>query len=191
VIGNLNNSYYLMRHGRSLANNAGIIISSLEDGSGGWGLAEGSLPDIRAALKGSGLSRDTVFFSSPFKRALETAWCAADYLSAEEVRIDKDLRERFFGDFEGTDDKNYHRVWQDDGKNPDNGNYGVESPRDVLYRLKNFIHRVDMFYSHRTICLVSHGDPLNILLTHTAGLGVEEHRNIVSMKTSELRPLFP
>ncbi len=179
-----------MRHGRSLANNAGIIISSLEDGSEGWGLAEGSSLNIRAALKGSGLPRDTVFFSSPLKRALETAWCAADFLSAGEVRIDKDLRERFFGDFEGTDDKNYHRVWQDDGNNPDNSNHRVESPRAVLLRLEKFILKVDRFYSHRSICLVSHGDPLNILLTHAAGLGVEEHRNIVSMKTSELRPLF-
>ncbi len=180
-----------MRHGRSLANYAGIIISGLEDGTGGWGLAEGSCEDIRFSLKGSGLSRDTVLFSSPFKRALETARCAADYLKVEEVGIDHNLRERFFGEFDGTDDKNYPRVWLDDGGNPENSRYRVESPREVLHRMINFIHRVDLLYSGRKICLVSHGDPLNILLTHAAGLGVENHRNIVSMKTSELRPLFP
>jgi len=180
-----------MRHGRSLANNAGIIISCLEDGTGGWGLAEDSAQDIRVSLKGRGLSRDTVFFSSPFKRALETARCAADYLSAGEVSIDKALRERFFGDFEGTDDTNYNQVWLDDGRNPDNRNHSVESPREVLHRLTDFIRRVDVLYSGRNICVVSHGDPLNILLTHADGLGVEDHRNIVSMKTSELRPLYP
>lgn len=180
-----------MRHGRSLANEAGLIISNITDGTAGWGLALNSDSDIRDSVKGSELSSDTVIFSSPFKRAYETALVAAEVLKCNPPLPAAPLRERFFGSLDKKSDSHYPDVWADDAANSDNNNLGVESPAEVLMRLSDFVMKTDSEFSGRTILLVSHGDPLNILLTHAAGLPLTGHMKIRAMKTAELRNLFP
>jgi broad specificity phosphatase PhoE len=178
-----------MRHGRSLANEEGIILSNLVDGTNGWGLAEGADIEIKQTLKNRVLPSDTLIFSSPFKRAHETALVAAANIGCTAPLLSKILRERFFGDLDKKGDYQYRTVWVDDAANPDNRLNGVESPADVLKRLLGLINETNSNYSGRTILFVSHGDPLNILLTHAAGIQLSRHMKIVGMKTAELRPL--
>src|SRR5512135_3022325 len=84
----LANRYHAMRHGQSKANVAGVIVSRIEtDRSGDWGLSD---LGRRQALT-----------------AAERCALPADTLAAE-------LRERCFGDLEGTTAANYARVWQAD-----------------------------------------------------------------------------
>jgi len=189
VFSSLKNRYYLLRHGRSLANQAGLIISSPLSGISGWGLAEGACSEVVRSLKNRDLPRDTVFYSSPFKRALETAECAAESIGSETIIEAPELGERFFGIFDEGEDIHYSRVWELDSGNPDNGSFGVESPRSVFRRLSEFIYRIDLQYDEKTLVLVSHGDPLDILLTAAAGKDISRHRDIETMKTAELRLL--
>jgi probable phosphoglycerate mutase len=187
---NLNNRYFLLRHGRSLANEKGIILSNIRDGAEGWGLAEGSASEIRNSISGSTLPSDTVIFSSPFKRAFETALAAAEILECGEPQISDSLRERYFGAFDLGPDIRYKEVWTEDALNADNTKQGVESPSEVLRRIVNFLLETDRRYQRRTILFVSHGDPLNILLAASSGLGLTRHMETDTMKTAELRYLF-
>jgi len=191
VFSNLTNSYLLLRHGRSLANQAGLIISSSDDGIGGWGLAEGACIEVAKSLDGLSLPSGTIFYTSPFKRALDTARCAAEFIGSDTIIEAAELGERYFGKFDKGEDRNYSRVWQLDAGNPENIRDGVESTRSVFRRLGKLISEIDNQYNGQTIILVSHGDPLDILLTAAAGLEVCRHREIEAMKTAELRPLLP
>lgn len=184
------NRYFVLRHGRSLANVEGIIISNEPDGIEGWGLAPGSASDIKASFDGQDLPSDTVIFSSPFKRARETALVAAETLKCAPPQTAPSLRERFFGSLDKSSHSHYPTVWTDDALDAENNRLGVESPAEVLQRLSEFILETDSAYSGRTILLVSHGDPLNILLSSSGGSPLTSHMNNDSMKTAELRYLF-
>lgn len=188
---NFNNRYFILRHGRSLANEEGIIVSNMQDGVEGWGLVRESAANIRDSLNRYDLSSDTVIFTSPFKRAYETALVAAQVLNCGAPIIAAPLRERFFGSLDKKADSYYPDVWADDALNSGNTKSGVESPAEVLSRLTDFIIETDSNFSDRTILMVSHGDPLNILLTYAAGSPLINHMKIDPMKTAELRNLFP
>ncbi len=100
---------FVLRHGRSLANEAGIVISSLANGVlPEYALApEGVLQaaaagqQLRAWLAAQGLPAAAVrICASPFSRTLQTARTIAAELGLPEeaVAVEPDLRERFFGD---------------------------------------------------------------------------------------------
>ena len=179
-----------MRHGRSMANEAGIILSNPAEGIHGWGLVEGAEEEIRVSVERSDLPVDTLIYSSPFKRATETAWYTAGIIACPEPNIDEALMERYFGSFDKSGEHYYRDIWSEDAENSRNNLHGVESPTDVLNRLMKFLFEKESDFSDRTILLVSHGDPLNILFTHFSGLPVNKHRDIEPIGTAELRPLL-
>ncbi len=189
---NLKNSYYLMRHGRSLANEEGIIISTPENGCIGWGLAEEGRNQIRRSLENqSVLNERTLIYCSDFKRTRESAEEASDILGAEEPRQTVLLRERNFGSYEKTGDANYAKVWEKDALDPDNGAEGVESPRHVRERFLMLIIELEERYQGRKILLISHGDILQIALTWTENRGCDTHRSLKHLETAEIRPYVP
>ena len=118
----LANKFSIMRHGQSKANVAGLIVSRIEtDRDGDWGLSELGRQQAQSAAQRSGLPADTVILSSDFARARQTAEIIRAHLGAPAVTVAEALRERCFGDLEGTPAANYARVWQ-----ADNGNAGQQ-----------------------------------------------------------------
>src|SRR5262245_11515089 len=105
-VSKLNNRYILQRHGRSLANEQGIIISDPQVGTVAFGLvAEGRTEARRSAgwLKSRRFfNRDkAIIFSSDFKRARETAEESRGVLGSEiDIVATPALRERNFGGLE-------------------------------------------------------------------------------------------
>lgn len=74
----LQNNYFGLRHGQSTANVAGIISSTMLIGTTNHGLTDlgrsqsrNSAPEL-IKLIGEGQLTNTIFYSSPFKRAKET-----------------------------------------------------------------------------------------------------------------------
>ena len=183
------NRFYCLRHGRSLANEAGLIISDPAVGSSGWGLAPGAEKVVRKNLVLSGLNSDTVICTSPFTRARETADIAVSKLGSSGSVVYENLKERWFGDWEGSSYENYHRVWALDKFSRDNDADGVESPLEVLERLLTVLFELDTQYSRRDILLVSHGDPIDILLTWTFDQSLTSHMDL-GMETAEIRPVI-
>ena len=100
---------FVLRHGRSLANERSIIVSRLDNGLlAEYALAPAGVEQAAEAgkallawLSANGLApTDVRIVASPFSRTVQTAQTAAAQLGldASTVRTDDALRERFFGD---------------------------------------------------------------------------------------------
>jgi len=185
----LNNTYYLMRHGRSLANEQGLIVSTIENGGTAYGLTDEGREQVRhTLLVQTLLDSRTIIVSSDFLRTRETAALAAELLHAPAPLTSELLRERNFGRFELKSDRFYDEVWKDDKNGT--GTSGAESPSEVQARFRQFMEGMEEKYRGEQILVVSHGDILQIALTWGAGIPPEQHRSLDHMHTAEIRP-FP
>ena len=183
------NRWLGLRHGRSKANEQGIVVSSAEIGCHRYGLTEeGKLSVSSSVRANSALDGTTLIFSSDFKRTAETAAIVSETIGARQpVTYDTRLRERFFGDYEGTSADCYERVWNDDALDANNASNNIESPRQVGKRTLTFVTETDALYSGQTILIVSHGDPLQILTCMLSGQSTAKHRSAVPWETAEIR----
>ena len=185
----LANTFSIMRHGQSRANVAGIIVSRIEnDRRGDYGLSELGRAQALEAAQACGLSRGTVIFSSDFSRAMQTAEIVRAHLDAPEVNLAEELRERRFGEWEGSGTDNYARVWAADETDSDQVG-GVEPAAAVLDRATALIVDLERRYSGRHILLVSHGDTLQILQAAFLRLSPTSHRRLPALRTAEIRQL--
>lgn len=187
----LNNRYFAMRHGHSLANQRAIIVSQPENGLDGFGLSELGRVQVRESLQRfSILPVDIIIVSSDFCRARESAELAAHSLSAvEAINLDPRLRERNFGELELTADSGYADVWQADAENPDHQMMGVESVNQVMKRVTSVIVDYEDYCSNTSILLVSHGDALQVLETAFARMDGSQHRQLEHLHTAQIREL--
>lgn len=187
----LANRYHAMRHGQSKANEAGVIVSRIEtDRDGDWGLSELGRRQARETAERCGLPADTVICSSDFARARQTAEIVRERLSVPEVTLSEELRERCFGDLEGTPASNYARVWQADnaGAGAQSGS-GIESADAVLDRATALVADLERRYAGRDVLLVSHGDTLQILQAGFQRMAASAHRRLPHLDTAQIREL--
>jgi probable phosphoglycerate mutase len=186
----MNNSYYVFRHGESRANVEGIIVSDPVVGTVDYGLTDEGRRQVRAGISGAEIfDADTLIVSSDFLRAVQTAEIIREALGAAPVVFDERLRERFFGEREGLSHENYAATWKNDASDPNQAHNGAETVGEVLERMQAVISSLEEAYSGRKIILVSHGDPLMILLSSFAGVGPGQHRSLPYIGTAEIRPL--
>jgi probable phosphoglycerate mutase len=182
----LRNRYFLMRHGQSKANVAGIIVSSLaRDASGDYGLSALGREQALKSAAGSGLPAGTVICASPFARARQTAEIVREFAGAAPVTVADALCERFFGDWDGTDSAHYEKVWADDQEG--RAASGVEPVTEVLDRTTALVAELDRRHENEDILLVSHGDALQILQTGFLGTDPALHRTVPHLETAEIR----
>ena len=185
----LANTFTVMRHGQSRANVAGIIVSRIEnDRRGDYGLSPAGRAQALEAATTSGLPTDTVICSSDFARARQTAEIVRAHLNAKDVDIAEALRERCFGQWEGSSTDNYARVWAADETGSDQVG-GVEPADAVLDRMTALVLDLDRRHTGRHILLVSHGDPLQILQAGFLRMNPAAHRSLPGLQTAEIRPL--
>ncbi len=191
----LRNAYFALRHGRSEANERGIVVARLESACAGFGLSAAGRAEVRASvaperLRAHGVEPErALVVSSDFLRARETAelLCAENGLVPP--RLDARLRERWFGGLEGGSTAGYGRIWARDREDPDHEDLGCESVAAVLARLVSLVRDLEREHGGRGIVLVSHGDPLQVLETAFRGLRPGEHRSLRPLATAELRRL--
>ncbi|MDC7219201.1 MAG: phosphoglycerate mutase family protein [Spirochaetales bacterium] len=185
----MNNRYYGLRHGRSRANEAGIIVSDPSVGTVRWGLSDFGRNQVKEGVEKSSLDENTIIVSSDFLRTWETALLTAEVLGCEPPRKDIRLRERFFGNYEEKDNTHYKLVWAEDIKNGGNTLEGVESPEAVKNRFGSLIEELEQDYQDKDIILVSHGDALQIGQTWFEGKEARIHRSLDHLDTGEVRRL--
>jgi len=181
------NRYLLMRHGHSLANEAGLIISDPVKGVAGYGLSTEGHAQLRTLIANWEYPEPDAVVHSDFLRTTETARYIAEHFNLG-MMIDTGLRERYFGAYEGKDDLHYHEVWAlDQASSSQAGNQNlnqrellqinqVETLDKVAQRLRSVIERLEAQYEGSTLLLVSHGDPLQILLTSLEQKPLGQHR---------------
>ena len=186
----LANRFSVMRHGQSKANAVGIIVSCIDnDRRGDYGLSELGREQALAAARRCGLPKDTLIWSSDFSRARQTAEIVRAQLGAAEVAIAEALRERCFGEWEGSATGHYARVWASDEADPNHPDGDVESAAAVVDRTTALIMDLERQYSGRDILLVSHGDPLQILQAAFLRIDPSRHRSLPPLETAEIRRL--
>ncbi|XP_058213840.1 uncharacterized protein LOC131325541 isoform X2 [Rhododendron vialii] len=154
----LGNRYWVLRHGKSIPNEMGLIVSSMENGT----LEEYSLAPEgvnQAQLAGELFQKELMekkilienvrICYSPFSRTSHTAKVVASVLDIP---------------FDGPQCK-YSVIWALDEKYPFVKPEGGESVSDVVSRLTKALITIESAFQGCTILVVSHGDPLQILQT--------------------------
>jgi probable phosphoglycerate mutase len=187
----LSNCYLAIRHGQSVANLEGKIISQPENGLGGYGLSDAGKSQVSAAVRSDErLNENILIVSSDFKRARESAEIIHSLIDCKfPVEFDQRLRERNFGELELSTDSNYESVWREDHIDADNKLRAVESPNQVMARVTDLVSEYEDKLSGETLLLVSHGDALQILQTAFLKQDASKHRMQEHLNTAEIREL--
>lgn len=186
----LANTFSVMRHGQSLANVAGVIVSCIENGRrSDYGLSKLGRAQALETARACGLPGDTIICSSDFSRARQTAEIMRAHLDAPEIRLAEELRERCFGEWEGSGTDNYARVWAADETDSAQDGTGVEPVAAVLDRTTALIVDLERRHSGRHILLVSHGDTLQILQAGFLRMSAARHRSLPALQLAEMRQL--
>jgi probable phosphoglycerate mutase len=194
----LRNHWFALRHGQSLANVEGIVVSDPANGCDGYGLTDTGRAqfqqslalDRRQALGAIAPDHQALIVSSDFARAAQSAAIAAQLLQTDtDVQISKLLRERFFGRYELSSAEAYDTVWQADSKDATTATHGVEPVICVARRMAGLVEILDQQHLGRTIVLVSHGDPLQILECVFNAIPLSQHRELPPLDNAELRLL--
>lgn len=186
---------YVMRHGESLANVAGEIVSDPARGVPGFGLSPRGREQAQAAAEGPVRAAGvTVVRSSDFARARETAEVVHAHLGlAAALELDPDLRERSFGAFEGRQGAEwYPEVWRRDAARPDDPGDGIEPVAAVAARARRAAQRCREACGEGGVgLLVCHGDTAQILLAVSEGWDPARHRQVPHLETAGVRRLGP
>lgn len=187
----LHNTYLCMRHAQSIANQHHIIVSSPETGINGYGLTqEGEQQVLHAIFTNKEILAVTHIYTSDFLRAYQTAMIISQQLNNIPVKTDVRLRERYFGQFEGTSSENYHKVWDMDCKSEqDIACYNVEPIHAVARRMISFLLDCENTHKNQNILVVSHGDPLQILYAIASVLLAHQFKSLPHFTNAEVRLL--
>ncbi|PMR75718.1 histidine phosphatase family protein [Billgrantia endophytica] len=182
------NHYLLMRHGHSQANERGLIVSTPRLGLTSFGLSPRGEAQLEALVADWRWPEPTRILHSDFQRTTETAaWVAKRF--GLSLQAEPRLRERVFGEFEGQPDEHYARVWALDAHSPEHREHAVESVASVAARMQEVIASLESERRGETILLVSHGDPLQILLTALGGRPLSQHRDQPPLPPASITPL--
>jgi len=185
----LNNTYYLLRHGRN------IHQTELKDFCYGWPedkkpceLDEVGIKEVTASgikLKDKNID---LIYSSDILRAKQTAEIVASIIGIDKVIYNVKLRDLNWGVFAGGLKKTALDFYQDKDRmnnRPDNG----ESWGDLRKRVSAFLKEIDNKNENKNILLVSHGDAILLLEAWLHDWNFEEileqRKNMI--QTGELR----
>lgn len=179
----------VLRHGHSLANQSGLIASSVENAGDAFGLTTEGRAQVRSSVAQARahVTEPISVLSSPLLRARETAEIAAD-LFGTALRVDDRLIERDFGDLEMGPDDLYESVWAIDRKDPTHRTWRVESVVEVLARLQQLLEEIRCTTSG-TALLVTHGDVASALICASVGVPLSRHREVGGLATAEILPV--
>lgn len=177
-----------MRHGHSQANEQGLIISSPERGLNAFGLSALGEQQLLETVEDWQWTTPTRVVHSDFLRTTQTAERVA---SAFGLTLEKEqrLRERYFGELDGQADRYYPDVWALDAQDADHQQYQVEAVSRVAARLCAVIEGLEQQCSGETVLVVSHGDPLQILLTALANKPLTQHREQAALLPASITRL--
>ncbi|KAI8815571.1 histidine phosphatase superfamily [Fimicolochytrium jonesii] len=191
---------FIVRHGQSIANVQGLIVSDPAVGCHDFGLSEVGVEqalEAGRALKTLLTQSATpvtalTIHTSDFLRTLQTAHHLASELVPFPVTVTSTpaLRERAFGDYNHTSVAHYNDVWAHDAARVCDAQTGVESPEDVRRRAVAFVMQADEDAGEGEVCVfVGHGDTLQILQTAFEGISAWDHRTLPPLGTAEVREL--
>ena len=109
---------------------------------------------------------EAVVVSSSFKRAKRSAEIMHAILGCTQpLQIDEALNERDFGKYNFKGSEFMNEIRENDAKDDGtNAQHGVEHVLSCLSRMSALVKQMEEAYTNKDVILVSHDDPLRILL---------------------------
>ncbi|HVJ48696.1 histidine phosphatase family protein [Desulfitobacterium sp.] len=168
----------LTRHGETRWNLEGLVQGAMDSPLTEKGIRQAQV--LANRLQDEGIS---VIYSSDLPRAIATADEIRKRLNLPEVFISAAMRELSFGDWEG-------RAWKDlRGAYPDLFKLWEESPHQVQIpggesilqvteRAWSFFSSLPSKYPEQTICIVTHGMTLQLLVKKALGIAIDDWTNV-------------
>lgn len=168
----------LTRHGETLWNLEGRVQGALDSPLTNKGIRQAQILAERLMAE-----RISAVYSSDLLRAMATADEIRKKLNLPEIFLSADLRELSFGEWEG-------KVWWDLRQNYpelfkiwDQGPHevqipGGESMQEVTERAWNFFLSLSAKHPNETICVVTHGMTLQLLVKKALGIAIEDWVNV-------------
>lgn len=164
----------LTRHGQTLWNIEGRVQGSLDSP-----LTEKGILQARSLATRLKNQRIDHIYSSDSQRAIDTAEEIRRELGLGKISTNPALREFAFGEWEGriwqelrVDYPDIFKVWDSEPHlitTPGGENMGI-----VQERAWNFLEKIAEEHSGQTVCLVTHGLTLKLLVTKALGFEVHE-----------------
>ena len=186
----LKNHFFVMRHGQSIANVDGLIVSHPENGLTNYGLSDKGRQQVIDGIQASNLNVRIHLYSSDFRRARETAEVVHQTLNCDhKIVFDKRLRERHFGDFELGPDTHYPDIWAMDKCGHGHAEHNVETVQSVVQRALAVVFDFEKNFDNETCLIIAHGDILQILQTAFYQIPPRRHRELPHLETAEVRAL--
>lgn len=167
------NHYFVMRHGESENNVAGLLCYDDSIPSRLTPFGRSQALRTGASLAGKGITR---IIASPLMRGRETAAAVAEALGLPETSIsyDERLRELNLGVFNGKPAREYEDSFANIdeflAKSPEGG----ESWSDIRGRLGELLYEIERTYQNEGVLIVTHGSPLRMLSAVSRGLTIQE-----------------
>lgn len=171
--------FILLRHGQTDWN-----LQHLYQGQSDIRLNQTGIEQAREAAEALKHEKIDAAYSSDLSRASETAKAVLRYHPQTPLVIDPILRERAFGDLEGT-------PYQRDLLNPavrdliDKNPYayrfsgGGESLEDVLVRARKALEQIAAKHPNQNVLLVSHGTFIGLFIIALKGLPIAARKDYV------------
>ncbi|EGW38074.1 histidine phosphatase family protein [Desulfosporosinus sp. OT] len=164
----------LTRHGQTLWNIEGRVQGSLDSPLTEKGILQAR--SLACRLKNQGIDH---IYSSDSLRAIGTAEEIRRELGLENLSTNPALREFSFGEWEGCIWQELRVAYPDIFKIWDSEPHMVTTPggenmEKVLERAWKFLQQIIKDHSGQTVCLVTHGLTLKLLVTKALGFEVHE-----------------
>jgi len=191
------NRYLILRHGYSLSNEREIAISTLPEKIE-CPVTERGIEEVRKVAKILRKEKVDLIFSSDLLRTAQTAEIVSKELGIPKINFDERLRDIQAGIYEGKESKEYHSFWKNLKERFIKAPPAGESYNDVKMRIYQFLKEIDKQYEGKTILIVGHQRPLDMLRGAVEGLTLEEFLEKIEpdkIKTGEVKKiefrLFP
>jgi probable phosphoglycerate mutase len=168
----------LIRHGTTEWNIAGRMQGHMDTDLAEIGIKQAELLGHRLKLE----EWDGII-ASDLIRARQTAQTISDLTGTPLLGIDPRLRERHFGQLEGTTREERIVLF---GENWSEQDLGLESDAALLQRWFSFLEELALAHRGKRILLVSHGGYIAPVLEHMMGEPVLSHLSNTSLTIMEL-----
>ena len=188
----LTKRWFVLRHGRSEANEAGLVASQLATAENAYGLTQVGRGEVEKSVREAKTdilaNLPLAIIMSPFLRTRETAEIASEVLGIQ-PEVDHRLMERDFGDYELLSDDHYQLVWDADPETPDEIPGQAETVYSVEKRTTDLVLELEEDSEINTYLLVTHCDVAMILTCAFQKLDPRLHRSLDPIQTGEVRQL--
>jgi broad specificity phosphatase PhoE len=171
---------FLVRHGLTDWNEEGRLLGRIDIGLNARGRAQAD--DLARSFRGLPIAR---VVSSPQQRAQETARPIAEALGLSvetEAGVDEVWLRRWQGkkleELKG--DPDLERYRQDPTYECD----AIESPQNVQKRMVDVVEHLRVGNRNESVILVSHGDPLRLVLAHYLSMELAAFRRLTADNAS-------